>query len=294
MSKILKNPTSESEVGLLQSIIPIRKSILQAHETVNGGRTDVVMPGINVISKTSIGIAVNEHEANAATQTESSDFEQKSKKLYTQNEVETLVAERIAQLNKKIKENKEILAEEMDVLKKQFIDEGYQSGIETGKKQGFDEGKEQGLKEGKAESEEIKSKLNHIISAISEQWDEMYKSAERNIIQSAAELARKTVFALKQYKPDAIEETLKNIADSISGRNELTIKLNTADKQNAEDIIPNLFAQFSKNDSITIITDDKIAQGGCIIETELGKLDATIEKKWEEVAKHIPGYIDEI
>jgi flagellar assembly protein FliH len=149
----------------------------------------------------------------------------------------------------------------------------------------FDTGYQQGLKAGKEIAEQ---KLEAVMRRYSEALQEigslkniLRTQVEREVVKLAVEVAKKIVY--REIHIDAtIIQTLVRVALShVSEKSAVTILLNPVDytyllKQRAD------LAQ-SEGRDITFQADNSIQQGGCMIQTECGDIDARIEEKFREV-----------
>jgi flagellar assembly protein FliH len=74
-------------------------------------------------------------------------------------------------------------------------------------------------------------------------------------------------------------------------RDVVSIRVNPAEKEQIEQHC--LAALPDDGHHIEVVGDPAIARGGCIVETHLGTIDATIESQWREIADEILKDADE-
>ncbi|GEM_PF-5035225 len=192
---------------------------------------------------------------------------------YTESEVENIMEQKIAELEDNFKKRCENIREE---------------AIEEGKRSGFRDGYDKGHKEGISEMERIKSSLNKFMDSLESAWEKIRKSAEEELIQGLFAIVEHLLLSDSIGNEGVIKKALEESSKSIMGEKELIIKINPADRGEIENIVPGLFSRFDKEGRIFIKDNNSIKRGGCILETDLGTIDATIETRWEQFVKRLP------
>jgi flagellar assembly protein FliH len=129
---------------------------------------------------------------------------------------------------------------------------------------------------------------------IFQQYDEHLveydKSFEELVIETAYELARKILQHEIQDK-SIVNENVRLAISKIIGANEIKLKLNPKDLDQINDLNKNILSgsSFSK---IKIESDERIEAGGCLVETEIGNVDARISTQLYELKKQLEDNID--
>jgi len=191
-----------------------------------------------------------------------------------------------------------------DEIFKRAYEEGFKSGREEGFKRGYEEGfergKEEGLKRGLDEAkerleeekkrlfkevEEKKEKELERLRGLLEGLEEEIKSAvlslDEGVLKLSLKIAQKLL--LKEIKTDQelllriIREALQYLAEGI----EVVVRINPEDYQFLEEnkvLLP-------RNYRFKILPDEGVKRGGAILESQMGVIDATLEKRWEMVLK---------
>lgn len=158
--------------------------------------------------------------------------------------------------------------------------------IEKMKKEVYDRGYKAGVAAGAAKQQhEIDNQFGELISSIPQVIKKALKEVEEEVVKLCLNVAQKVIrkeIENKQY----IMQTISALLQSISDKTELTLKLNPRDMNNLREAGMDLgIAKDVKE--LKIVEDDSIAQGGCIIKTNLGWLDATIDTQMAEIEKHL-------
>lgn len=210
------------------------------------------------------------------------------------------VMEEIDQLLEKKSKDLEI---DPDTLKKTSIEEGfkagYQQGFELGQKEGFEKGYSEGYKEGvkKGEKqakekllvveEELKreytqklSKLETLLESLAEEKERVILNLDKEILNLALAIAKKLVLKEIQVDKDLtlnlIREALKYVAEGI----EIKIKLNPEEMSYLE---KEILREINPSAKVVFEPDPGVNKGSFFIETPLGVVDGTLERRWEKL-----------
>ncbi len=130
----------------------------------------------------------------------------------------------------------------------------------------------------------------HIIDDFDQKLKEYEQSFERLVVGTAVELARKII--QKEVKEQSIiNEVVKEAISKVIGANEVRIKFHPEDMKELNNYSRNLISSttFSK---IKFEEDDRIERGGCLVETEIGNVDARISTQLEELRRKLEESID--
>lgn len=170
--------------------------------------------------------------------------------------------------------------EEEEVFKKE-LENQYKKGYEKG----FEDAKTKLEKEYTDQLISKSEEFYNILSSFEEKLVSYEVSFDKIIIQVSTMIAKKIL----QYELESksiIESTLKNAVKKVLGANEVIIQINPADYQALkEDSKNNSFeSSFSK---IKFEQNDRIERGGCLIETDIGNVDARISSQLSEITKQL-------
>jgi flagellar assembly protein FliH len=161
------------------------------------------------------------------------------------------------------------------------LEERYEKGF----KDGFENAKNEIEKTYKERFIKKVDEFNKILSSVDEKISGYEREFEDLVVQLSFEIAQK-ITRREIQKDSVIEGVLKDSLRKILGANSVIIKIHPEDyKILNEDNNKNLFfdESFSK---IKFEQDDRIEQGGCVVETEIGNVDARIISQFNELKKY--------
>jgi len=178
------------------------------------------------------------------------------------SDMETYKAELLAKIEK------EVAAE-----KKRLRDQGYNAGFEQGKKEGASQLADQ--------SAQILETINDAIA----EKNKLLKKARGEVLRLAIKVAEQILKSEISLNQAVCVNIVAEAISKITDKDRVIIKVNRLDadfvKMNKDRFLK--FMGDVKN--LTIQEDSRIDQGGCIIETDLGYIDATINTKLESIEK---------
>lgn len=160
---------------------------------------------------------------------------------------------------------------------------------ETEEKEAREQGYAEGFKKGELDAkEEFKPFLDtteNIIRELSGFRKKMYSKVEREMIEMVISLVKKVIHFELSTKDDSIQEMIRLAVQSVLDKESMTIKINPADKEHAENFRPELQHLFGEIKNISFESSTGIERGGCIIETNFGTVDARMDKLGEQIDK---------
>jgi len=149
----------------------------------------------------------------------------------------------------------------------------------------FDSGFLQGQKSGKELAEHkldaAMRKYSEALQEISSLKSVLRTQVEREVVKLAVEVAKKIVYREIHIDPAIIQTLIRVALSHVAEKSSVTIYLSPVDYSYLIKQRPEL-AQ-SEGRDMTFLSDNSIAQGGCLIQTECGDIDARIEEKFREV-----------
>lgn len=173
-------------------------------------------------------------------------------------------------------------------------EEGYQRGLE----QGLTEGRERGQREGfESTVNELKPQLEAMIAAWNDaldQWESeracMFLEARHDVLGLALKLARKVVHRHVAVDPEIVTDQLSAALELVGKSSALVVTINPNDRVLLDKTLQSILEKLGRSEHITMREDEAISPGGCIVRTEGGSVDASIETQLDRVTESLlPG-----
>ena len=157
--------------------------------------------------------------------------------------------------------------------------------IEEEKQRAFNEGYQKGLKEGEDKcNQNISEKMRLLeeslqkIDKINETFEEKILSVEKELISVALDIAKEVI--QKEISKDSSEiayALAKNLMQDIKDATKIKLKVNPKDAEVLKDKFKN----------IEVIPDDAIKEGGVVIISDIGNIDAEIMDRFQNIKEAI-------
>ena len=148
-----------------------------------------------------------------------------------------------------------------------------------------------GRREGQAAAEAQLASATQSLAAALEEVGRLRRSLLTNsthdmlrLVMAVAEQVIRTTVAEKE---DAILQILKNALQAAVKSDEFHVRVNPEDLATVTAHQPLFLASVSGLKNIVVEGDPAIARGGCLVESALGEVDATVETQLEEIRRHL-------
>lgn len=162
--------------------------------------------------------------------------------------------------------------------------QGHQAGYQEGHEQGLKEGRETGLAEGRADGLESAraeaEALRKLTESCAESLSNIEAEAGEALVSLALRVAEQVLRSTLSTEPERILDLIRDVVQ-VDGSQQgmLKLRLNPADLE--------LVDQYLQHDASVpqwrLQADPAIERGGCIVETALGNIDATLQTRWQRV-----------
>ena len=151
-----------------------------------------------------------------------------------------------------------------------------QSAFSQAERDGFVKGKEDGFEAGREEMSNHIKEAKNVLEQATKERDLLIRTIEPEMAKLAIRIAEKIIQTQVELNQDIVINMIRASLDKVKQREEVIIKVNQADLDYVKDR-KDIFAKMIEGlKSLEIIVDPGVERGGCIIETNLGNVDARI------------------
>lgn len=156
--------------------------------------------------------------------------------------------------------------EEADAIRENAAKDGYQAGLDMAK----------------ADLEVLKDGIEVFYSA----KQEIFDAIAPHILEISLEVAKKII---KKEVTETPEIVLGNVKEMLSGlskdETKLILKVNPAQASMLKQQVPEIVSNVGLDAKVVIIPDENIMEGGCILTTTNGVIDASIETQTDIISE---------
>lgn len=151
--------------------------------------------------------------------------------------------------------------------------------------EGFEDGYSQGLINAEKKMEIKLKELEKMKDDAKNEYKELMKSAEPNIVRLVMNISRKFL----KNKLDSDKEIIVNMTrDTIlkfTDAAELTVKVSSQDYGYVLDKKLEIMSEIYGLHTLEIVNDDNLPQGSCLVESKDNSIDASIDKRIDKIEK---------
>lgn len=167
------------------------------------------------------------------------------------------------------------------------------AGQAEGKKAGYEAGHETGRQEGHAQAmTEMAAQMAAIQqswTAALESWDaarrELLIDARQSLLELALAVARKIVQRLPTVDPAVVAEQVAKAIDYVMRPGDVTIRIHPEDRAVVAEALPALLTRATKLEHATLVDDEQVSRGGCVLDYGHGRVDATLDGQLDRIAE---------
>ena len=161
-----------------------------------------------------------------------------------------------------------------------------QEEAENIKKSAFEEGYRRGLEQANTDIEHFRGVLQQFLGAPKE----VFEYVAPDILEISIDIAKKIIKKEVETDPQVLVDTILDVLKTVS-KNEprINIRVNPQAAQFVKDTLPTVTYQYGIEAKINIISDPSIEEGGCVLQTNNGIVDASIDTQLEIIKKALEG-----
>lgn len=154
-------------------------------------------------------------------------------------------------------------------------------------KKGYDAGREEGYKEGQAEVMRLIDRLGTVVSTAVDIRDEIIRSSEKLMTEMILMIARKIIKDEIVERREVVINNIKEAIKRVKDRDRIDIRVNFADLDMTTAHKDELIKMMESLKKVNIYEDSRVERGGCIIETDVGAIDARISTQLDAIEEAI-------
>jgi flagellar assembly protein FliH len=164
-------------------------------------------------------------------------------------------------------------AEALEDIHRQAHQEGYDLG--------YSEGQAAGYRQGAAKSEEEFLHLKALLASVEDAIQQFGKSTSEELLSLSLEISKQILRQSLKVRPELLLPIVRNVMESIPQHSQHPhLHLHPEDAVLVKTHMQNEIALGGWK----IVEDQRIARGGCRIETTAAEIDATLANRWERLA----------
>lgn len=163
--------------------------------------------------------------------------------------------------------------------------EGYERGLMEGREAGREQARTESLDSFQDQYATLQENWNGALLRWENDRQAMLLEAKDDVLTFAFTLARKIVHRVVQQDASVVADQVRESLELLSRPSAVRILVHPEDVATIDDILPQLKETLSTCRHVELKSDDTVSRGGCIVRTEGGRIDATIEMQLQRMAE---------
>ncbi|MGK7346429.1 MAG: FliH/SctL family protein [Candidatus Nitrospinota bacterium M3_3B_026] len=168
-----------------------------------------------------------------------------------------------------------------------------ESVIETARKNGYEDGFKEGYDKGVKEAAPLIETFSMLVRELTAVREDFYRIAEEEMIHLVVNVAREIIGEGLERDPSLVRNVIRNAVEQLKSREELNIKVNPRDLEEAEGYRPELAREVEDIDRVTFRGDPLITRGGAMVESNIGSIDARLQTQLDAVRESFTRALEE-
>jgi type III secretion protein L len=125
--------------------------------------------------------------------------------------------------------------------------------------------------------EEGLTELNRIIYDAKAKYSQILGQSESEMLKLSLKIAERIIGRCVEVEPRVMLEIIHKAIESLKYQKEIRIRVNPADLNYLKENKMQLYTMLGESKEIELVEDLLVGRGGCIIDTEIGTIDARLE-----------------
>jgi flagellar biosynthesis/type III secretory pathway protein FliH len=156
---------------------------------------------------------------------------------------------------------------------------GYKKGFETG----LEHGNEQAYREVREQSTERLEKFDSLVRELDSAKQEIFRANERFLIELVFRISKMILLKEVAADRDYVGRLISHIIENVGVRENIKVRFNPEEGMTAEILSADLLKRLGNLKNLQIETSSEVSRGGCEVETQWNRVDATIETQLQRL-----------
>lgn len=164
--------------------------------------------------------------------------------------------------------------------------------IEQSRQLGWQEGREEGLKQIHSEVAGYLQEAETVLAKAEEERQKIIQGTEEEIVLLALDIAKKIIKKEIELGSSVIREITQQAIKKATHREKVIIRVNAVDLEYVEKE-RGILREKSGSSDLIILPDPTVEPGGCVLETDLGTVDARIDTQLTQIREALLKIVQE-
>ena len=154
-------------------------------------------------------------------------------------------------------------------------------------KEGYDTGRAEAVDEAGGEAAKLLKTLKELNVELRNEEQRMIAEMEPQLVELAVQIAEKILHRELTQDAEAVRITVTAALNKLTDRDRVTIRANPADVALLKEFKLDMAASFDGVREVKVVDDENIARGGCIVETDMLRVNGDIGAQLKEIQQQL-------
>lgn len=160
--------------------------------------------------------------------------------------------------------------EEADAIRESAVKEGYQAGMEQA-------------------SEDLQQ-IRETFAAFMNAKQEVYEQIAPDILEISVDIAQKIIKKEVSEDPQVLVNNIVDVLKSLSkDENKIALRVNPVQVDVVKQQVPEILTIAGLDARVSVLADEEVSEGGCLVTTSNGVVDATVETQLSVICEALKG-----
>lgn len=160
--------------------------------------------------------------------------------------------------------------EEADAIRESAVKEGYQAGMEQA-------------------SDELQQ-IRETFAAFMNAKQEVYEQIAPDILEISVDIAQKIIKKEVSEDPQVLVNNIVDVLKSLSkDENKIALRVNPVQVDVVKQQVPEILTIAGLDARVSVLADEEVSEGGCLVTTSNGVVDATVETQLSVICEALKG-----
>lgn len=155
------------------------------------------------------------------------------------------------------------------------------------KSNGYKTGYDDGYAAGENEVHRLIDRMHKIVESVMSRRLEILQDTEQQIVELVILMTRKVVKVITENQKTVVLSNVLAALKKLRTRGKVTIRVNLEDLKLTSERTQDFIKRIENVQDITVLEDSSVDNGGCIVETDFGSIDARISSQLSELENKI-------
>lgn len=162
-------------------------------------------------------------------------------------------------------------------------EEGFKQGLTDGRNKGLDTGRSEAFEHHSAALQELQAQWLEALNTFTKSRLGLLTETRLDLLRLALAIAERVVFRTVEIDPTVIEDQMAEALSLLARRSAVTIRINPADMEHAQAVLPELVARMHQCEHAMLVADKSLTPGGCTLQAGTTAIDASIETQLDRI-----------